>query len=161
MPYGWITDGTRYRQHPNTFSGIGAALEYSARTYHKALWDDSDVYVEVWREKDALSGVIYPITSLYDVSLMVARGYSSLSFLAASADEIMTIGKPAYIYHLGDYDPSGQDAARKVDFHIGREFAQRLFDTLLITSGPISPPRDLRAPFPGFSRMTRSRLALG
>ena len=46
---------------------------------------------------------------------MVARGYSSLSFLAASAEGITTIGKPAYIYHLGDYDPSGQDAARKIE----------------------------------------------
>jgi hypothetical protein len=135
MPYGWITDGTRYRQHPSTFPGIEAALEYAARTYRKSLWDDSKVYVEVWCEKDALSGVIYPVTSLYDVSLMVARGYSSLSFLAASAEEITTIGKPAFIYHLGDYDPSGQDAARKVEETL-RELAPNAeihFERLAVT----------------------------
>ena len=29
--------------------------------------------MEIWLEKDALSGVIYPITSMFDVPLMVAR----------------------------------------------------------------------------------------
>jgi hypothetical protein len=139
MPYGWITDGTRYRQHPNTFSGIEAALEHAARTYRKSLWDGSKVYVEIWCEKDALSGVIYPITSLYDVSLMVARGYSSLSFLAASAEEITAIGKPAFIFHLGDYDPSGQDAARKVEETL-RELAPDAeihFERLAVTPAQI------------------------
>ena len=107
LPYPWIADGTRLHQHPKAFSGIEAALENTARTYQKALWDDNAVYCEVWCEKDALSGVVYPVTILYDVSLMIARGYSSLSFLAAAAEEIVDIGKPAFVYHLGDYDPSG------------------------------------------------------
>jgi hypothetical protein len=46
---------------------------------------------------------------------MTTRGYSSLTFLANAAEEITEIGKPTYIYHLGDYDPSGQDAARKIE----------------------------------------------
>ena len=32
-------------------------------------------------EKDALAGVIYPVTALYDVPLMVARGFSSETFV--------------------------------------------------------------------------------
>jgi hypothetical protein len=31
-----------------------------------------DSYVEIWREKDALAGVILPVTEEYDVPLMVA-----------------------------------------------------------------------------------------
>ncbi|HEY8005859.1 MAG TPA: hypothetical protein VIE66_03415 [Methylocella sp.] len=115
LSYASITDGTRYRRHPSTFSSIEDALENTARFYRKALWDSIDAYVEVWCEKDALSGVIYPITSMFDVSLMTARGYASLSFLASAAEEITAIGKPTSIYHLGDYDPSGQDAARKIE----------------------------------------------
>jgi hypothetical protein len=122
IPFSWITDGTRLRRHPRTFSGIEAALQHTADCYRKALWDGADVHCEIWCEKDALSGVIYPITSQYDVSLMTARGYSSLSFLAGAAEEITEIGKPAYIYHLGDYDPSGQDAARKIEEEL-RELA--------------------------------------
>ena len=49
-----------------------------------ALWNEADSYVEIWLEKDALAGVVYPVTSMYDVPLMVARGYASLSFLYLS-----------------------------------------------------------------------------
>jgi hypothetical protein len=70
---------------------------------------------KIWLEKDALSGVIYPITSMLDVPLMVARGYASLSFLYSAADYINDLDVPAYIYHLGDFDPSGVNAGEKIE----------------------------------------------
>jgi hypothetical protein len=91
------------------------ALESTARFYRKDLWAAVDAYVEVWLEKDSLSGVIYPITSAYDVSLMVARGYASLSFLHSAAEHINELDVPAYIYHLGDFDPSGVNAGEKIE----------------------------------------------
>src|SRR5262249_15143231 len=69
----------------------------------------------VWLEKDALAGVIYPVASLYDVPLMVARGYASLSFLHSSAEQLADIDIPIYIYHLGDFDPSGVNAGEKIE----------------------------------------------
>ena len=62
-------------------------------------------YVEVWCEKDALAGVLMTETEVYDVPLMVARGYSSISFLHPAAQAIKAKKKPAYIYHFGDLDP--------------------------------------------------------
>jgi hypothetical protein len=90
----------------------------SVRMYIKSvneLWTDADAYVEVWLEKDALAGVVYPITEKFDVPLMVARGYASLSFLHEAAKYTASLEVPAYIYHLGDFDPSGQDAARVIE----------------------------------------------
>jgi hypothetical protein len=78
------------------------------------------VYVEVWCEKDALSGVLMEETSVYDVPLMVARGYSSLSFLHSAAKAIEATRKPAYIFHFGDLDPSGVDAARDIEAKLRR-----------------------------------------
>lgn len=69
----------------------------------------------MWLEKDALSGVVYPVTSLYDVPLMVARGYASLSFLHSAAEFINEQPVPTYIYHLGDFDPSGVNAGEKIE----------------------------------------------
>ena len=57
---------------------------------------------------------------------MVARGYSSLTFLQAAGSAIDHIGKDAHIYHLGDYDPSGVDAANKIEAGL-REFAPNTF----------------------------------
>jgi hypothetical protein len=51
---------------------------------------------------------------------MVARGYSSISFLHSSARAIEAKGKPAFIYHFGDLDPSGVDAARDIEAKLRR-----------------------------------------
>jgi hypothetical protein len=114
LPYEWLADNTRWQRKPPTYSGIQQALDETARLYRKALWDDADAYVEVWLEKDALAGVILPITAAYDVPLMVARGYASLSFLHEAADHISDLEVPTYIYHLGDFDPSGVNAGEKI-----------------------------------------------
>jgi hypothetical protein len=115
MPYGWLADSTRWQRKPKTFGSINQALEDTARLYRKSLWAEADCYVEVWLEKDALSGVVFPITKMYDVPLMVARGYASLSFLHSAAEAISDLDVPTYIYHLGDYDPSGVNAGDKIE----------------------------------------------
>jgi hypothetical protein len=115
LPYGWLTDSTRVQRRPQTFDGIDAALKHTARFYRKDLWASADCYVEVWLEKDALAGVVYPITSMFDVPLMVARGYASLSFLHGAAEYINDLDVPTYIYHLGDFDPSGVNAGEKIE----------------------------------------------
>ena len=115
LRYDWLADNTRWQRKPRTFDSVEDALKETAAFYRKNLWRDADSYVEIWMEKDALAGVIYPITSMYDVPLMVARGYASLSFLYNAAEYINQLDVPAYIYHLGDYDPSGVNAGEKIE----------------------------------------------
>ena len=115
LPFSWLADSTRWQRKPTTYSSIDRALADTARFYRKSLWDDAGCYVEIWLEKDALAGVIFPITADYDVPLMVARGYASLSFLHGAAEYIGELDVPAYIYHLGDYDPSGVNAGEKIE----------------------------------------------
>jgi hypothetical protein len=120
LPFSWIADNTRWQRKPSSFTGIKACLESVAKNYRRNLWASTPVYVEVWLEKDALAGVVMEETAVYDVPLMVARGYSSLSFLHSAAEAIKRTGKPAYIYHLGDHDPSGVDAARDIEAKLRR-----------------------------------------
>jgi hypothetical protein len=115
LPYDWLADNTRWQRRPRTYNGVQAALDDTARFYRKSLWADADAYVEIWLEKDALAGVIIPVTSMYDVPLMVARGYASLSFLHSAAEYIGEIDVPTYIYHFGDFDPSGVNAGEKIE----------------------------------------------
>jgi hypothetical protein len=112
LPYDWLADNTRWQRKPTTFE---EALKETAAFYRKALWADADSYVEIWLEKDALAGVVYPVTSMFDVALMVARGYASLSFLHSAAEYINRLDVQTYIYHLGDYDPSGVNAGEKIE----------------------------------------------
>jgi hypothetical protein len=139
LPYDWLADNTRWQRKPTTYASINDALKETARFYRKALWTSAATYVEVWLEKDALSGVIFPVTSLYDVPLMVARGYASLSFLHGAAEYINELDVPAYIYHLGDFDPSGVNAAEKIEQTL-RELAPRAdihFERIAVTPAQI------------------------
>src|SRR5262245_14722074 len=88
LPYDWLADNTRWQRKPRTFDSVEHALKATAALYRKNLWRDADSYVEIWLEKDALAGVIYEVTDVFDVPLMVARGYASLSFLYSAADFI-------------------------------------------------------------------------
>jgi hypothetical protein len=139
LDYDHIADATRWMRKPKTFNGVEAALAQTAAFYRKRLWNDAETYVEVWCEKGALAGVIYPITSLYDVPLMVTNGYSSETFcyeaIAARGDD----DRPYHVYYLGDFDRSGQDAARSLEEKL-RRFADEsgmeiVFETIAVT-GP-------------------------
>ena len=112
IPFQWVADSSRWMRKPTTYASLRDMLRETAKTYRRDLWAQSGVYVEVWCEKDALAGVLSSVTEVYDVPLMVARGFSSHSYLYSAAENICAIGKPAYIYLLGDHDPSGQDALR-------------------------------------------------
>ena len=94
LPYDWLADNTRWQRKPRTFDSVEDALRNTAAFYRKALWNEADSYVEIWLEKDALAGVVYPVTSMYDVPLMVARGYASLSFLYSAAEAINELDVP-------------------------------------------------------------------
>ena len=120
IPFGWIADHTRWQRKPTTYVGLDACLKATSDFYRRDLWAAMPVYVEVWCEKDALAGVLVEETAPYDVPLMVARGYSSISFLHSAAKAIEAKGKPARIYHFGDLDPSGQDAARDIEAKLRR-----------------------------------------
>jgi hypothetical protein len=107
---------------PDSYSGLEDFLEAQARFYRRNIWNSIDDYVEIWCEKDALSGVLYSETERYDVPLMISRGFASRSFLHDAAQTIIHEGKPAYLYYFGDHDPSGVFIDRKIEETI-REFA--------------------------------------
>jgi len=125
LPYRNIADATRWMRKPTSYDSIEDALFATARTYRRNLWRDADSYVEIWIEKDALAGVIYPITDEYDVPLMVARGFSSETFAFESVAARNGDERDYYVYYFGDFDRSGRDAARSLKEKLQR-FAEEL-----------------------------------
>jgi hypothetical protein len=122
LPYSWVVDESRRVRITQTYDSIEDALEQTANFYRRSALAQSDDYVEIWVEKDALAGAMWDVTSDYDVPLMVSRGMPSITFLHGSALEIHKAaeqGKDAFIYQFGDHDPSGvlipQSIARRLD----------------------------------------------
>ena len=110
LPFDWVVDESRRVRVTQTFDNLTDAIEHTARFYRRSALKQSDDYVEIWLEKDALAGVLWDVTSDYDVPLMVSRGMPSLTFLHGSAQAIRRaarFGKRTYIYQFGDHDPSG------------------------------------------------------
>jgi hypothetical protein len=139
LPFHWIADNTRWMRKPSTYSSLADMLRSQQHFYRRALWDDQQDYVEIWLEKDALSGVIYPVTAEHDVPLMVTRGYASLSYLHAAAEAISEQEKTAYLYYLGDWDPSGLDITRATEERL-KEFAPNakiFFERIAVTEQQI------------------------
>jgi hypothetical protein len=142
LSYHDIADATRWMRKPTTFNGVEDALERTARLYRKALWTDAKDHIEVWCEKDALAGVIYPVTSEYDVSLMVTRGFSSETFCFEAIEARGNDPRWFHVYYLGDFDRAGRDAARslreKLDrFAEGKPFVV-CFEQIAVTEEQIA-----------------------
>ena len=127
VPYSAITDGTRLRLKPESWDDIEQMLENAASSYRRALWNDQNVEVIIISEKDAISGVIYPVTAAFDVELCITRGYSSETFTHSIAQTVIqndSHAKTTFVYQLGDHDPSGVDAWRSFGERV-RDFARR------------------------------------
>ena len=120
LDYDDIADATRWMRKPDSWDGIEQALANTARLYRKALWSDAEDYVEIWCEKDALAGVILPVSSKYDVPLMVSRGFSSETFCYESIAQRGQDTRDYYVYYLGDFDRAGRDAANFLERNLTR-----------------------------------------
>jgi hypothetical protein len=122
IPYGWITDNARMVRRLNRWHDTEHFASEVASFYRRDYWASSKVRVEVWLEKDALAGVLYPIVvTEWGLELFVTRGFASVSYLEAAAEFIREDGRPTHVYVFTDLDPSGVDIARK----IGEELPQR------------------------------------
>lgn len=112
-----IEDRVRAPRSPYTVEDPKDALQDAIDTYRIDRSKYQTEYIEVWVEKDALSGVLYPVTSKYSIPLMVNRGYSSITAMYKAYLRLhrkLQYGKNITIIYLGDHDPSGLDMIRDI-----------------------------------------------
>lgn len=120
VPFDWIVDNLRSTNKPSSWSGLGDFAETVREAYRKDFWSHLPVYVHIFCEKDAIAGVISPVTREYDVALSPIRGYVSLSFAHEIAEQWSRIDKPIFAYYVGDFDASGFDLERDAREKLGR-----------------------------------------
>lgn len=67
--------------------------------------------------------MLEPVCRKYDIPLLAAKGYCSVSVLREFAEEdilpAIEEGQRVIIFHLGDHDPSGIDMTRDIGDRIG------------------------------------------
>lgn len=117
-----IEDRLRVPKSPASFDSPEDILQAAIGQYALPRQKGQDTYMEVWVEKDALSGVLSRVTSKYHVPIMVNRGYSSASAMFDSYQRFKSASKyrnqQVKVIYLGDFDPSGVDMIRDIDDRI-------------------------------------------
>lgn len=113
-----IEDRNRFLRGLPHWDAPADIVRGSAQQFNYDLWEDQDVRMEVWVEKEALAGIVGRSSNTYDVPYLSCKGYTSQSEMWGAAQRIVGYGeegKRTVILHLGDHDPSGIDMTRDID----------------------------------------------
>lgn len=110
-----IVDRSKPMIKKPSWPDLSEFMESVGSAYQKSIWPDQENYIEVWIEKDALSGVIQPVTEKYDCQMHIGRGYQSFSNKYEAANRFKEIDKQIIILYLGDFDPTGIDISRDLE----------------------------------------------
>jgi len=91
-------------------SGPAQAIRSASYGYKEPLWDTQPVKVEVWVEKDALTGVLTDPAYDHRLWYFATKGYPSISSLKEAADRYKRQdqrGESTVILYFSDHDPEG------------------------------------------------------
>ena len=111
VPWDWIEDRLRRPRCVSMWPGLGAFAADAAASFRLDVWAAQPVYVEVWLEKDALSGIFEDVLDAYGVTLNVGRGYDGWDSIRNAAARL---GGGDVVLYFGDFDPSGEDMVRSL-----------------------------------------------
>ena len=114
VPWEWIEDRIRKPRQVSMWGGLESFKETAIQAYRRDVWETQDTLLEIWLEKDALSGIFETITTDYGVTLNVGRGYDGWSSIHEAAERYRAWGGPVTVYYFGDFDPSGEDMFRSL-----------------------------------------------
>lgn len=106
-----IEDRVRVPKLPYWVRDVQHAIQDTIEQYRINRMQGQQRNIEIWVEKDALSNVLFRVTSKYHIRLMVNRGYSSIS---AMYDAHRRLRSGDVILYFGDHDPSGKDMVRDI-----------------------------------------------
>ena len=95
-----IEDRTRQPYIPYSVDDIEDAIQDTIDQYRLDRMSNQDVYIEVWVEKDALSGVLKRITSKYHITLVVNKGYGSASSMYDASKRIKNAISNGKVCHI-------------------------------------------------------------
>jgi hypothetical protein len=107
IPWEWIVDNTRKPTWPGTYASPMSFARATPAYWRQDPWEYQDVRVEIWSEKDTVSGVLAPVLDEFAVLFRVNRGFTSGTAAHDIAETTREADKPLLALYVGDFDPSG------------------------------------------------------
>ena len=120
IPWAWMEDRTR---RPRGVPMWGDLPDYAGavrQSYRRDVWTSQARLVEVWIEKDSLSGIFTECLEPYGVTLNVGRGYDGWDSIHNAAERFKRWPGPATLLYFGDLDPSGMNIADSLGDRLGQ-----------------------------------------
>jgi hypothetical protein len=115
LDWDFIVDRTRNIRSLGHWDAPSDIIDSAADSFRVDKWAKQPTRIEVWIEKDALSGVLEAVCPDLDVPYFACRGNVSQSEQWSAAQRLnkyLWAGQDVLILHLGDHDPSGIDMSR-------------------------------------------------
>lgn len=125
-----IVDRSRPEYSPIVFDDAAQYARVVSKGYRKDYWQLQPQRVEVWCEKDSVTGSIEDLTDGLGITVRVARGFLSTTKAHDVAESIARSEKPMTIFYLGDHDPSGRLIERDLSERI-RDYGAKFTITRL------------------------------
>ncbi len=131
-----IEDRTRNLQTHASWDSPHSIIRACADQYTVDLWGEQGNHVEVWIEKEALSGVIEGVCTELQVPYFACKGYTSQSEMWEAAQRLKRhekAGRDTVVIHLGDHDPSGLDMTRDIQERLELFGSTAIIDRIALT----------------------------
>lgn len=112
-----IEDRGRVPYIPYYVNDALEAVEDTINQFRIDRQENQKNVVELWTEKDALSGILKRTTQKYHIRLVVNKGYTSSSAIYNAYTRIVERIKDGHrvtVLYFGDHDPSGLDMVRDI-----------------------------------------------
>jgi len=114
IPWHRIEDRLRRPRNVPMWGSVSQYAISARHWYRRDVWLNQPHLVEVWLEKDALSGIFEDILQPFGVTLNVGRGYDGWSSINQAAMRYVRWRGATTILYFGDFDPSGRDMVRSL-----------------------------------------------
>lgn len=126
-----MEDRVRGLERKNFWDNPTEILDTVSKTFHYDHWVTQPTRLEVWPEKDAISGVVERGCEDRYVPHFACRGYTSQSAQYEAAERFrryLGAGQDVVVLHIGDHDPSGLDMTRdnidRLEIFLKNEFGE-------------------------------------
>ncbi len=111
-----LIDRTREITKKANWTSPADIVDAAASSFHRDLWRGQKTRVILIVEKEALVGVLERAAEEFDLHMLAARGYPSVTVVRQMVRGVMwraaRQGQRIKILHFGDHDPSGLDMTR-------------------------------------------------
>ena len=124
IPWAWIEDRMRRPRSVPMWNGLSDFADTAVSAYKRDVWQDQERLVELWVEKDALSGIFEEEAEPYGVTVNVGRGYDGWSSIERASERYREFDGLVSVLYFGDFDPSGVDAVEEMGTRAWRRWGR-------------------------------------